>query len=331
MKDLVCVVTLFASVLAMACAGNAPSPDSAPPNPAPVTFETRGGTRVHVIQTGWVAVKQSFRDLEGPESLRVLSIVSDGDWTEWFPILFYALERADGVVVLDTGETARIAEPGYTACDGPTAWFYENQMRFAVAPEDELGPQLRGLGLDPAEVKWAVLSHFHSDHMGGMFHLTSAEFLISTTDWGGHQGALLCRVPDWVEPTLVDYADSAIGAFARSHRVGGDADLRVVPTPGHSPGHQSLLLREGGRYTLFAGDAVFDLERAERGGLAGIAEDLDAARETVTTIQRQLRDFDTVLAPAHDVGVRDEQRFHHHRPQSGAATGTRGATSGVRE
>ena len=302
----------FLAFALAACAGDAPAPASAPANPAPFSVETRAGTRVHVIQTGWVAVKQNFRDLSGPGALRVLSIVTDGDWTEWFPIQFYAIERPDGVVVMDTGETARVAEPGYFRCDAGTEWFYQNQLRFAVAPEDELGPQLRGLGIDPAGVRWAVLSHLHSDHMGGMGHLTGAEFLISRADWGGHRGALLCRIPEWVDPTLVDYTDGPFGAFARSRIVGGDPSLRIVPTPGHSPGHQSLLLREGDAWTLFAGDAVFDLERAERGGLAGIAEDLDASRESVAAIRRQLDEFDTRLAPAHDAGVRGS-RFPAHR------------------
>ena len=300
-------------VLLAACSGDAPSPSSAPPNPAPFSVETRDGTKIHVIQTGWGSVKRSAHDASGPGFLRILSWLTDGDWTEWFPVNFYAIERSGHVVVLDTGETARIVEDDYYRCDAMTEWIYLNQFRFSVAPEFELGPQLSRLGIDPATVKWAVLSHLHSDHIGGMSYLSGAEFLISRLAWGGHLGALLCRIPEWVEPTLVDYAPEPFGAFQRTYAVGGDPDLRVVPTPGHSRGHQSLMLLEGGTYYLFAGDAILDLEQAERDRDSGVAEDLEAAWRSHETIREQLRDFDTVLAPAHDHAVRDGSRFPDHR------------------
>lgn len=305
-------VALCGFGLLAACSGSAPLTSSAPPNPDPFTVQTRQGTKIHVIQTGWGSVKQNAYDAPGPGFVRLLSMVTDGDWTEWFPVNFYAIERSGGVVVLDTGETARIEEDGYYDCDPMTEWIYLNHFRFSVDPEFELGPQLTRLGIDPATVEWAVLSHLHSDHIGGMSYLTGAEFLISRLDWGGHPGALLCRIPEWVEPTLVDYAPEPFGAFQRSYTVGGDPTLRVVPTPGHSRGHQSLMLLEGGTYYLFAGDAIVDLERAEAERDTGIADDLEAAWRSHETIRRQLRDFDTILAPAHDLGVRGGSRFPGH-------------------
>ncbi len=278
---------------------------SPPPNPRPTSFESAGGMRIHIVQTGWVSVKRNFRDLNVWAALRVPSIILDWRWTEWLPIQLYVLEHAEGIVVFDTGETARIHEEGYFACDPGTEWFYLNQLRFSVAPEDELGPQLRRLDLDPRDVRWAVLSHLHSDHMGGMAHLEGSEFLISAIDWPGQLGALVCRIPEFVEPRLVTWKDGPFGAFERSEGLTSAGDLRMVPTPGHSPGHQSLLLREGDSWTLFAGDAVFDQVRLEDGrGLAGIVEDVAAARESVAVLQKQMREFRTRLAPAHDARVR---------------------------
>ncbi len=305
------VLVLVATVVAgLAIAGSEPDP---PPNPRPLTLETPGGLPLHVVQTGWVAVKRRFRELSGPASLRALAIVLDRDWTEWMPILFYVLEHDEGIVVFDTGETARVSDPDYFSCDAATGWFYRSQLRFAVRPEDELGPQLEALGLDAASVRWAVLSHLHSDHMGGMRHLTGAEFLISRRDWAGHRGALRCRIPEFVRPTLVEWRDPAFGAFASSHRVTSDGALRIVPTPGHTPGHQSLLLREGDVFTLFACDVVFDQARLDSGrGMAGIVEEVAPARASLETVSRQLRDFETRLAPAHDPGVGAERFGHVH-------------------
>ncbi len=72
------------------------------------------------------------------------------------------------------------------------------------------------------------------------------------------------------------------------------------------------MLLEEGTYYLFAGDAVFNLESTERARDSGFAADLDAAWASHETIRKQLRDFETVLAPAHDYGVRDGSRFPSH-------------------
>ena len=282
-----------------------PELQAAPVNPEPHSFQTEAGTNIHVIQTGWVAVKERFRELRSPSALRVASIVTDRKWTEWMPIQFFVIEHPEGIVVFDTGETAEAHNPDYFDCDAGTRWFYLNQLRFAVNPEDELGPQLNKIGLRPEDVKGTVMSHLHSDHMGGLKYLTQSEVLISRVDAQGHQGALLCRIPDEIRPTLVDYDGDAFGAFDASYAVTDDGSIRIVPTPGHTPGHQSLLFQEGEKYYFIAGDAIFDLARLQAGkALAGIVEDVDAARASIRRIERQVAAFDTLLAPAHDNRVR---------------------------
>lgn len=141
--------------------------------------------------------------------------------------------------------------------------------------------------------------------MGGMYHLVNAQFFISVTDWSGHQGDMRCQVPDFVKPTLVDYEHGEFGAFPKSQMIDTQGTLRVVSTPGHTKGHQSLLLYDHGKYYFFAGDVVFDLDRMNRGkAIAGVAEDVDAAKVSIDLVTRQIEDFDTILAPAHDHDVR---------------------------
>ena len=93
-----------------------------PPNPEPVSFRTASGLPVHVLQTGWVAVKQRFRELRGPAALRIPGIVTDRRWTEWMPIQFFVVEHPDGILVFDTDEK-------------PAHWYTTPKKYFNWTPE----------------------------------------------------------------------------------------------------------------------------------------------------------------------------------------------------
>jgi glyoxylase-like metal-dependent hydrolase (beta-lactamase superfamily II) len=303
---------LAAPALSAGCA----APDAAtdpppPPAPPPVTVTTPGGLRLHAFQTGWVRVKARHRRLDGPAALRLPAILLDSAWTPWLPILCYAIEHPEGVLVVDTGETARATEPDYFACSRGDAFFYGRNLRFAVRPEEEIGAQLRAVGIAPERVRWVAMTHLHSDHMGGMGSFPHSRFLLSRGDALGHLGALTCRIPEGLTREAVDHDGPAIGAFAASRTVTRDGALRLVPTPGHSPAHQSVLLQEGEWHWLFAGDAAFDLDQVERQEAAGIVADVPAARETLGRLQRQLALAPTLLLPAHDPGAPARLRSGH--------------------
>lgn len=304
------ILGVFTVLLLTACAK--PNPASAPPNPAPYSFVTAAGLRLHVLQTGWVSVKRRFRDIGWMHSLRVASIVADRRWTEWLPIQFFVIEHPEGTIVFDTGESANSAHAEYFNCDSATRWFYTSQLQFAVKAEDELGPQLKKIGIDPNTVRWTILSHLHSDHIGGLRYLKNSTVFISARDAPGHSGALLCRIPTDLTLTYVDYQDGPFGAFQSSHSVTSQGTVRIVPTPGHTKGHQSLMYREDKKYYLMAGDVVFDFERLNSGhGLAGIVEDVTAAKKSIRQLEQQLHELDTFIAPSHDHRV--SHRFHSHR------------------
>jgi N-acyl homoserine lactone hydrolase len=286
--------------LAATQTGTPAFPGGAQPLAAARTIITPAGYRVHAIQTGFVAVKTAHRELRGAAEARIPAIVLDRQWTPWLPIMVWVIEHPEGVIVIDTGETSRTAEPGYFDCDPGTNLVYTTQLRFAVGPADDLAPQLATLGIQPRDVRWVVQTHLHSDHVGGLGALSGAQVLLPQADYPVSQGTLPCRMPAALTPQFPAFSASTLPGFSQSMPLTTDGAVQVVPTPGHSPGHQSVLLRAGPLNYLFAGDTSFDADQLRSGAIAGIVADPVQAAATLTAIRGLCAAQPTVYLPTHD-------------------------------
>jgi N-acyl homoserine lactone hydrolase len=271
----------------------------------PVTVTTRSGIRIHGIQTGNVAIKTAHENLRSPEALRLLSIIQDGRWTPLLPILTWVIEHPEGVIVIDTGEVAAASDIAtYMATDPRNRWFYERNLALFVTPAEELATQLRGLGLAPEQVRTVVMTHLHGDHAGGLGFFPNATFLVSRAEYEGQLrqpfGAVASLWPASWSPKLVEHDGPAVGPFSASRAVTSAGDVLLVPTPGHSYGHQSVVLQDGERSYFFAGDLAFSEGQLLAQELQGIAYDLSAARTTLAQVLRYVRETPTVFLPTHD-------------------------------
>ena len=162
-----------------------------------------------------------------------------------------------GLCLFDTGQTAGAAAPGWFPLWHP----FFRLSRFELTPADEIAAGLRGIGVEPDAVGTVVLSHLHTDHVGGIDAFTKARVIVHRLEWvqatgvGGRlRGYLPHRWPDQLEPTLIDFEGAAFGPFPASYDVAGDGRLLLVPTPGHTAGHVALLVRDAARSWLLAGD-----------------------------------------------------------------------------
>jgi N-acyl homoserine lactone hydrolase len=264
--------------------------------------------RIHVVQTGTVAIKQVQRQgRQGGNPL--LNIVFDKNWTEPLPIFAFVIEHPEGLIVVDTGETARVPQPGYFPGWHP---YYRYGVREWVQPEEEIGPQMRAMGLDPNDVRWVLLTHLHTDHAGGLAHFPKAEHLVGRGEYANAVGAmgllrgfLPNRWPRWFDPTLVDMQPQPVAPFPGSYPITQAGDVRFVPTPGHTAGHLSVLVTTPEMNYFLAGDASYTQALMLAEQVDGVAPDRRAARQTLERVHAFCRAAPTVYLPSHDPDTSD--------------------------
>lgn len=269
--------------------------------------------RIHVIQTGTVAIKQVQRSRR-PTGNPLLNILLDPHWTEPLPIFAFVIEHPEGLIVVDTGETARVAEPGYFPWWHP---YFRFEAREWVQPEEEIGPQMRAMGLDPNDVRWVLLTHLHTDHAGGLAHFPHAEHLLGRREYENDTGALGMlrgflpnRWPRWFDPTLIDMQPEPLGPFTSSYQVTQAGDVHFVPTPGHTPGHLSVLFTTPEVNYFLAGDASYTQALMLAGQVDGVAPDRLTARQTLERVRAFCQAAPTVYLPAHDPDTPDRLANH---------------------
>jgi glyoxylase-like metal-dependent hydrolase (beta-lactamase superfamily II) len=207
--------------------------------------------RIHTLTTG--RVRQTRR----PSGVRRYVV---SDWSDvTLPVNAFLIEHPLGLCLVDAGQTAAAAEPGYF----PRWYPFFRLSRFELERADEAAEQLRGLGFDARDVRWVVLTHMHTDHVGGIAAFRGAEVVVSETEWSratGLRGKLNGYLPQYwpagIEPAVVSLDGPGVGPFVSSHDLTGDGSLVLVSLPGHTPGHIGVLVRDGDRAALIAGDAA---------------------------------------------------------------------------
>lgn len=97
--------------------------------------------------------------------------------------------------------------------------------------------------------------------------------------------------------------------FTASYDVMGDGSLVLLPTPGHTPGSMSLLVRRSvGAPLLLVGDLTYETELLEAGRIPGVGEKAGLRRASAMVRQLKERYPDLPILPAHDPGAADRLR-----------------------
>jgi N-acyl homoserine lactone hydrolase len=258
-------------------------------------FETgeREKMKVHALSTGAVRVKHSFL-FPSTGSRRQLDLFMPGEFSDPLPIHCWAVEHEGVLRLVDTGETA-------VARNVPFA-------RMEVTSEQELPRAMAAAGLELDDVSEVVLTHAHGDHIDGMVHVrgpvlineTELRFLRSPMPRVMRR-ILRQPLPPGFAPEPFALDDGPFGAFLRSRALSDDGRIVAVETPGHTPGHISVIcVEDSGRHVMLAGDATDSLEQLHARRADAIGPDPKVHVTTLETILAHCAQHPTVYLPSHD-------------------------------
>jgi glyoxylase-like metal-dependent hydrolase (beta-lactamase superfamily II) len=269
--------------------------------------------RVTVVSTGHVQIRSDHEASTWRPTF--LWLLTSRKWTGPKPINAYVIDHRDGLVLFDTGQDrASVTEPDYFP-GGVTRVLYDRLARFEIGADETLDLGLRRLGYEVGDVSTAVVSHLHQDHIGGLGALDHADILVSQKEWGTlstplpELRGLMRRHIDlpglrWrrIDPTSTD--DPDLSAFSGVHDIFGDGSLVLLPTPGHTPGSMSLLVRRPGETPLLmVGDLTYDVHLFEDGNVPGVGRRSRLRQSTSLIKGLRSRYPDLVILPAHDPGA----------------------------
>jgi glyoxylase-like metal-dependent hydrolase (beta-lactamase superfamily II) len=268
----------------------------------PVGPDARSKLKITPIQTG--TGNPPVRLISSPQNIgtlrRRLGVIFCRERTGPHPINAYLIEHAEGLIVVDTGDTARKSDRGYM----PRLIRHSTEIR--VAPEEEIGPQLNALGIRCKDVRLVVMTHLHHDHDGGLHHfphnriLATAESLRVARRWGGLVGAMPGRWPLWFAPDPLEFSGPAVGPFARSAPLTRDGSIFAVETPGHMTGHVSIVARSELLTYVLAGDITYRQHLLMDDQVDGMTQNPAVSLVSQRAMKQFAQNEPTVLLPAHD-------------------------------
>jgi N-acyl homoserine lactone hydrolase len=171
----------------------------------------------------------------------------------------------------------------------------------AVAPKIGLVELLAHMKVTPEQVKYVGISHYHGDHIGQANSLPQATLLIGKGDWDVLTSA---KPPTGVNPQLVSNWISGGGkveAVAQDKDVFGDGTVIMLYTPGHTPGHHSLLvnLAQTGPVIL-SGDFVHFRENYETNGVPIFNVDRGQTLASIDRIKKIAANLKAAVIIQHD-------------------------------
>ena len=269
-------------------------------NPRPAAVSTRpSDIQLFMFQTGTLRTKLKYIKM------------NQGDADYEIPVPWFLIKHPKGTVVIDGGNAAEVVD------DARGHWgAVADTYRPVMSRDETCVAQARSVGVEPDDVRYVLQSHLHLDHTGALGRFPRATHVVQRIE---HEYAFR---PDWFakgayiredfdRPNL-DWKFLG-GEYTDHYDLFGDGAIRTIFTPGHSPGHQSFLVRlPNTGPVLLTIDAAYTLDHWNEKALPGlVCSSVDAAR-SVRKLRQIAEETGALVVVGHDP---DAWRTLKHAPR----------------
>jgi N-acyl homoserine lactone hydrolase len=264
---------------------------------------------LHPMVCAYMDSPPEFMAMTSGKSKVVRQLLFDRKNVIKLPIVAFLVEHPGvGPILIDTGFHPSVA----TDPKQNLGRFYAALYRIHMQPEQAISAQLREQkGIEPRDVRVAIMTHLHMDHASGISEFTSATYVLGAGEWRALHGPrpklngyVRHHVKHAVEYKEVPYDSPVIDSystFGRAYDLFGDGAVRLVSTPGHSHGHQSVILRLRDREALVTGDAVYFTRTIDDERRGWAMADEHKWRRSIGEIRLYRRENpDALIIPGHD-------------------------------
>ncbi len=243
--------------------------------------------QLYMFQTGTLKTKTKYIKMnQGEDDFEI-------------PVPWFLIKHPKGNVVIDGGNAVEVAvdKRGHW---GAVIDAYDPIMDV----KDNCVEQCRLVGVEPEDVRYVLQSHLHLDHSGAIGRFPNALHIVQRIEYD------YAFEPDWFSEGAyikMDFDRPGLdwkflgGEYTDNYDLFGDGTIRMIFTPGHSPGHQSFLitLSKTGPMLLTI-DAAYTLDHWENKALPGlVCSSVDAAR-SVAKLRKIAEDTGAIVVTGHD-------------------------------
>src|SRR6202521_4583057 len=223
-----------------------------------------------------VAVNQRFSDTYAYGDLKLQFVYS-----------CYLIKHGDEYMLWDTGHAMTMPK---------------------VAPKESLVDLLAKIDVKPDQIKYVGISHYHADQHGQIASFPKATLLIGTREWDAisapkpAEGVNFKPFESWIK------GESKVEPQTLDKDVFGDGTVMMLRTPGHTPGHSSLLVKlpQMGPVIL-SGDAVHFRENYDSDGVPSFNYDRAQTVASIERIKKIAANLKATLIIQHD--ARDVEKL----------------------
>lgn len=177
----------------------------------------------------------------------------------------------------------------------------DTQGVFTISLAQTIPEQLARIGLKPSDITYVAVSHYHGDHIGQAQDFPAAELLIGRGDADAVVSGSLDGIRAQFAPWLAEGASGKVNRIAGDLDVFGDASVTMINTPGHTPGHHSLVVRLPRSGTIMlTGDLYHFEEQIDNRGVPQFNTDRADTLASFERFNQMADNLDATIVIQHD-------------------------------